>query len=167
MLKVNPRGGHDQFAMLDTLDPDQFVGDRRGGGALPRGRVEAVEVALRLLPHADHGRRLVRAHSAEPRRHRPFPLRRHPGRHEVWLGETNYPVVSGRLQSGYAGVFAFEYLPTLPPAESLRRTLDYLKEGFDKCIEYSLSAAIPTTWSSCAPARWRCWRKRAAKSTSP
>ena len=27
MLKVNPRGGHDQFAVLDTLDPDQFVGD--------------------------------------------------------------------------------------------------------------------------------------------
>ena len=52
----------------------------------------------------------------------------HPGRHELWLGETNYPVVLSEIaNSGYAGVFAFEYMPTLPPAQSLRRTLDYLK----------------------------------------
>jgi hydroxypyruvate isomerase len=52
----------------------------------------------------------------------------HPGRHELWLGETNYPVVLREIaSSGYAGVFAFEYMPTLPPAQSLRRTLDYFK----------------------------------------
>ena len=49
----------------------------------------------------------------------------HPGRHELWLGETNYPVVAREIASaGYRGVFAFEYQPTLPPAESLRRTLE-------------------------------------------
>ena len=52
----------------------------------------------------------------------------HPGRHELWLGETNYPVVLREIASSrYAGVFAFEYQPSLPPARSLQRTLDYLK----------------------------------------
>ena len=52
----------------------------------------------------------------------------HPGRHELWLGETNYPVILREIaSSSYAGVFAFEYMPTLPPAQSLRRTLDYLR----------------------------------------
>jgi len=54
----------------------------------------------------------------------------HPGRHELWLGETNYPVVLEEIKkAGYNGVFAFEYQPTLPPAESLKRTLDYLKRA--------------------------------------
>jgi hydroxypyruvate isomerase len=52
----------------------------------------------------------------------------HPGRHELWLGETNYPVVLSEIaKAGYRGVFAFEYMPTLPPAVSLRRNLDYLR----------------------------------------
>ena len=52
----------------------------------------------------------------------------HPGRHELWLGETNYPVVLSEItKAGYRGVFAFEYMPTLPPARSLRRTLDHLR----------------------------------------
>jgi hydroxypyruvate isomerase len=54
----------------------------------------------------------------------------HPGRHELWLGETNYPVVLREIASSrYTGVFAFEYQPTLSPTQSLRRTLDYLKEA--------------------------------------
>ena len=49
-------------------------------------------------------------------------------------------------------------MPTLPPARSLRRTLDYLKGGRVKqAIEFWPLAVIPTTWSSFAPARWRCW----------
>jgi|GEM_PF-6307601 len=28
---------------------------------------------------------------------------------------------------GYNGVFAFEYMPALPPAQSLKRTLDHMK----------------------------------------
>jgi hydroxypyruvate isomerase len=52
----------------------------------------------------------------------------HPGRHELWLGETNYPVLLREIRStAYSGVFAFEYAPTLPPAASLKRTLAYLK----------------------------------------
>lgn len=51
----------------------------------------------------------------------------HPGRHELWLGETNYPFLVREIEkTGYDGVFAFEYLPTLPPAESLRRALQHL-----------------------------------------
>jgi len=51
----------------------------------------------------------------------------HPGRHELWLGETNYPFLVRQLEAmGYKGVFALEYVPTLPPSESLRRTLAYL-----------------------------------------
>jgi hydroxypyruvate isomerase len=54
----------------------------------------------------------------------------HPGRHELWLGETNYPVVVREIEkAGYAGIFAFEYQPTLPPGESLKRTLDYLRKS--------------------------------------
>jgi hydroxypyruvate isomerase len=54
----------------------------------------------------------------------------HPGRHELWLGETNYPALIREIRkSGYKGVFAFEYMPTLPPAQSLKRTLDYLKRS--------------------------------------
>ncbi len=51
----------------------------------------------------------------------------HPGRHELWLGETNYPFLVRQLEEmGYKGVFALEYMPTLPSAESLRKTLQYL-----------------------------------------
>jgi len=52
----------------------------------------------------------------------------HPGRHELWLGETNYPLLIQEIQkTSYKGVFAFEFMPTLPPAQSLKRTLDYLR----------------------------------------
>ncbi len=52
----------------------------------------------------------------------------HPGRHELWLGETNYPFLIRQLETlGYQGVFGLEYAPTLPSAESLRRTLNHLK----------------------------------------
>jgi len=52
----------------------------------------------------------------------------HPGRHELWLGETNYPFLVRQLEAmGYKGVFALEYAPTLDSTESLRKTLEYLK----------------------------------------
>lgn len=52
----------------------------------------------------------------------------HPGRHELWLGETNYPFLVHQLEAmGYKGVFALEYSPTLPSADSLHQTLAYLK----------------------------------------
>ncbi len=52
----------------------------------------------------------------------------HPGRHELWLGETNYPALIEEIKkAGYQGVFAFEYQPTLPPEMSLKRTLAYLR----------------------------------------
>ena len=52
----------------------------------------------------------------------------HPGRHELWLGETNYPFLVRELEKlGYAGVFALEYAPTLDPAESLRKALAHLE----------------------------------------
>ncbi|MBU4365680.1 MAG: TIM barrel protein, partial [Kiritimatiellae bacterium] len=51
----------------------------------------------------------------------------HPGRHELWLGETNYPFLVRQLEAmGYQGIFALEYAPTLEPSESLRKTLAYL-----------------------------------------
>ncbi len=53
----------------------------------------------------------------------------HPGRHELWLGETNYPFLVRQLEAmGYKGVFALEYSPTLPSSTSLRQTLAYLKD---------------------------------------
>ncbi|MCX6991669.1 MAG: TIM barrel protein [Kiritimatiellaeota bacterium] len=54
----------------------------------------------------------------------------HPGRHELWLGETNYPFLVRQLEiMGCQGVFALEYTPTLPPSESLRKTLAYLTKN--------------------------------------
>lgn len=52
----------------------------------------------------------------------------HPGRNELWLGETNYPFLVEEIRKmGYKKVFALEYTPTLDPSESLRKTLEYLK----------------------------------------
>ncbi len=46
----------------------------------------------------------------------------HPGRHEPWLGETDYRVVLGAVdEAGYTGACGLEYLPLLDPAESLLR----------------------------------------------
>lgn len=54
----------------------------------------------------------------------------HPGRHELWLGETNYAFLAREVEKmGYGGVFALEYSPTLPAMESLRKTLEYLTAG--------------------------------------
>jgi len=51
----------------------------------------------------------------------------HPGRHELWLGETNYPFLLDEVEKmGYEQVFALEYAPTLPSAESLSKTLEFL-----------------------------------------
>jgi hydroxypyruvate isomerase len=51
----------------------------------------------------------------------------HPGRHELWLGETNYPFLVRQIEAmGYAGVFGLEYAPTGDHAESLSKTLAYL-----------------------------------------
>ena len=53
----------------------------------------------------------------------------HPGRHELWLGETNYPFLVRQIEvMGYQGIFALEYTPTLEPSASLRKTRAYLAE---------------------------------------
>jgi len=50
-----------------------------------------------------------------------------PGRHEVFEGEVNYAYLVKQIeQSGYQGVFALEYAPSLDEETSLRRTLAYL-----------------------------------------
>ena len=50
-----------------------------------------------------------------------------PGRHELFLGETNYPFVLQHIQNaGYKGFFGLEYFPTLESGESLRKTMEYL-----------------------------------------
>jgi hydroxypyruvate isomerase len=50
-----------------------------------------------------------------------------PGRHELFLGETNYPLVLRQLKRlGYRGVFGLEYLPSMAHAASVRKTREYL-----------------------------------------
>jgi hydroxypyruvate isomerase len=50
-----------------------------------------------------------------------------PGRHEVFMGETNYPFVLGQIeQLGYQGVFGLEYAPAMNDELSLTETLAYL-----------------------------------------
>ena len=54
-----------------------------------------------------------------------------PGRHEVFTGELNYPVVIRRLlEAGYDRTFGLEYMPSLPADQSLRETLAYLSPAF-------------------------------------
>ncbi len=54
----------------------------------------------------------------------------YPGRHELWLGETNYPFLVREIEKlGYRGVFALEYAPTLESGESLRKTRAHLDAG--------------------------------------
>ena len=54
-----------------------------------------------------------------------------PGRHEPWLGETDYANVFRRMEeAGYAGAAGLEYTPLMPPEESLRAFLNaYANEG--------------------------------------
>lgn len=45
----------------------------------------------------------------------------HPGRHELWEGELNYPYIFAALdRAGYTGACGLEYGPLLPPTDSLR-----------------------------------------------
>ena len=51
-----------------------------------------------------------------------------PGRHELHLGETNYPfVIKAAEEAGYDRYFGFEYWPTYDNAQSLRDILKYVK----------------------------------------
>ena len=44
----------------------------------------------------------------------------HPGRHELQLGESDYHNIFAAIdQAGYTGACGLEYMPTLPPEESL------------------------------------------------
>lgn len=54
-----------------------------------------------------------------------------PGRHELFLGEMNYPWLIRRLlEAGYAGTFGLEYVPSLPDEASLRESLAYVRDAF-------------------------------------
>ena len=49
-----------------------------------------------------------------------------PGRCEVFLGENDYRFILRELdKAGYTGAMTLEYKPTLPPEESLKKTLEY------------------------------------------
>ena len=51
-----------------------------------------------------------------------------PGRHELHLGETNYPfVIRAAEEAGYDRYFGFEYWPTYDNEQSLRDILRYVK----------------------------------------
>lgn len=46
----------------------------------------------------------------------------HPGRHEPWLGESDYRVIIDAIdKAGYDGAIGLEYFPTLDATESLKR----------------------------------------------
>jgi len=51
-----------------------------------------------------------------------------PGRHEIFSGETNYPMVVKQIEKmGYKDVFALEFMPSIPDEKALKISLDYLK----------------------------------------
>ncbi len=52
----------------------------------------------------------------------------HPKRCEIFLGENDYRVILRAIENaGYRGVMTLEYIPTLDPVESLKKTIDYIK----------------------------------------
>ena len=51
-----------------------------------------------------------------------------PGRHEHYLGETNYPYVIAEIEKlGYEGYFGLEYWPTIDNRAALVKVMTYLK----------------------------------------
>jgi hydroxypyruvate isomerase len=51
-----------------------------------------------------------------------------PGRHELQLGETNYPrVIQAAEAAGYTGHFGFEYWPSYDNIQSVKDVLHYVK----------------------------------------
>lgn len=51
-----------------------------------------------------------------------------PGRHELHLGETNYPyVIKAAEDVGYDRYFGFEYWPTYNDEKSIRDVLAYVR----------------------------------------
>lgn len=53
-----------------------------------------------------------------------------PGRHELHIGETNYPfVIKAIKEAGYDRYFGFEYWPTYDDEQSVRDVLTYVKTG--------------------------------------
>lgn len=51
-----------------------------------------------------------------------------PGRHELHLGETNYPrVIKAAEEAGYTGYFGFEYWPSYDNNQSILDVLNYVK----------------------------------------
>jgi hydroxypyruvate isomerase len=50
-----------------------------------------------------------------------------PGRHELFTGETNYPMVVREIEKlGYKGVFAMEFSPSMEDEKALKQTIKYL-----------------------------------------
>jgi hydroxypyruvate isomerase len=50
-----------------------------------------------------------------------------PGRHELFTGETNYPMVVNEIEKmGYKGVFAMEFSPSMNDEKALKQTIKYL-----------------------------------------
>jgi hydroxypyruvate isomerase len=50
-----------------------------------------------------------------------------PGRHELFLGEVNYPFLFQKIERmGYKGVFGLEYMPSMADAASVRKTREHL-----------------------------------------
>ncbi len=51
-----------------------------------------------------------------------------PGRHEPEFGEQNYPVICRAIEElGFSGYMGLEYTPTCDSADSLKRTLKYMR----------------------------------------
>jgi hydroxypyruvate isomerase len=48
-------------------------------------------------------------------------------RHEIFTGETNYPMVVREIEKlGYKGVFAMEFSPSMNDEKALKQTVKYL-----------------------------------------
>lgn len=113
----------------DKVDhPDYFLTSSDEGAALCR---EVGSPRLRLLFDCYHMQIMEGDLCGHIRRNLDviahFHSAGHPGRHELWLGETNYPVVLREIKRlGYGGVFALEYQPTMAPDESFCRTKSYI-----------------------------------------
>ncbi|MCK4617455.1 hypothetical protein KAT45_00995, partial [Candidatus Aerophobetes bacterium] len=53
-----------------------------------------------------------------------------PGRHELYIGELNYPHIIKRIKElGYEGCFGLEYFPSMDSEESLKTIKELLEKG--------------------------------------
>ena len=112
--KVNHKGylmekSEDAFAIIDAVDSERV----RVVYDIYHQQISEGNIIPTIIENLD---KIAHLHGAA-----------NPGRCEIFLGENDYRVILGAVENaGFEGAMTLEYHPTLPPDESLKKTLEYM-----------------------------------------